>query len=46
MSGLQRLAWRLERQHLLDRAPAGSLVNAEVEHQAAFLGGSLELVWT
>lgn len=27
VTGSQRIAWRLQRQHLLDRAPAGSLVD-------------------
>ena len=31
LSGLQRLAWRLERQHLVERAPAGSLVEVTSE---------------
>jgi hypothetical protein len=31
VTGLQRIAWRLQRQHLVERAPAGSLVDVTSE---------------
>ena len=45
VTGVQRLAWRLQRQHLLERAPAGSLVDvtSELCGLHAQLMGSAEL---